>query len=76
MTGPISRLNLGVALALFTLSLAGCGQGVDNSEFTANPGQTPPDAPRTAAEYDAKYPVPNAGDSKPKMSQGKVVTEP
>lgn len=64
------------ACALGLLLIAGCGGGVDNSDFSKTPGVVPADAPKTAAEYDAKYPVPNAGDAKGKAAGPRGVTNP
>jgi hypothetical protein len=64
-----------LALLLASFGAAGCG-GVDESNFSATPGQVPPDAPLTPAEYDAKYPVSNAGDRTGKPTRGRTVTNP
>lgn len=59
------------------LSLSGCGNGVDESEFARNPGTIAPDAPKSPAEYDAKYPVANAGDRPAARGRGSSnVTNP
>lgn len=45
-----------LSLALFVLgtqSLVGCAED-NESEFAKNPGITPPDAPKTAEEYELK----------------------
>lgn len=55
-----------VALA----SAAGCG-GVDESKFSEVPGTVPDGAAVSPADYDAKNPVPNAGDA-PKGKAGNV----
>ncbi|MDX2035324.1 MAG: hypothetical protein SFX72_01635 [Isosphaeraceae bacterium] len=55
------------AIPLVGGMIAGCG-GVDDSAFTKTPGTVAPDAPKTPAEYDEKFPVPNAGDAKAKAS--------
>ncbi len=75
--GPF-RLRLAVGAAVFCggLMTPGCGSGVDDSDIGATAGPPPADAPKTPAEYDAKYPLPNAGDRAKSKTRGPTVTEP
>lgn len=78
MMGKSALAHAGVVVAICAgVAILGCGNGVDESEFARNPGKVPADAPKTAAEYDAKYPVPNAGDKPASRGRGGAnVTNP
>lgn len=39
------------------LGAPGCSSGIDESNFSPNPTTVAPDAPKSPAEYDARYPV-------------------
>lgn len=71
----IWRLSLGVALGAIVM-LSGCGGDSIDREIGANSNAPPADAPKTPAEYDAKYPLPNAGNAAKGKSGGPRVTEP
>lgn len=66
---------LGCAL-LAGLAVPGCGGDSIDREIASQSNPPPADAPRSPAEYDAKFPVPNAGDRAKDKSKGKAVTEP
>ena len=76
MSPFLLRLAVGAAVLCGGLITAGCGSGVDDSDIAATAGPPPADAPKTAAEYDAKYPLPNAGDRPKSKTRGPIVTEP
>jgi hypothetical protein len=62
------RTLVAAAFPFASSMISGCG-GVDDSAFTKTPGTVAPDAPKTPAEYDEKFPVPNAGDARSKASK-------
>lgn len=70
------RLAIGASVLGGGLMVPGCGSGVDDSDIEATAGPPAADAPKTPAEYDAKYPVPNAGDREKPKTRRPVVTEP
>ena len=75
--GPfLLRSAVGAAVLCGGLMMAGCGSGVDDSDIAATAGPPPADAPKSPAEYDAKYPLPNAGDRPKSKSRRPAVTEP
>jgi hypothetical protein len=43
-----------VTLGLF--AVPACSSGIDESDFSPTRGQPEPNAPKTPAEYDARYP--------------------
>lgn len=77
MRSKLTRLVWAAPVLCAGLLASGCGSGVDESDIISKAGPPPADAPKTAAEYDAKYPVANAGDApKAKRGGGPTVTNP
>jgi hypothetical protein len=76
MRSCLSRSIRGAFVLGIGLAMPGCGNGVDESDITSTALPPPADAPKTPAEYDAKYPVANAGDAPKAKRGGPAVTNP